>query len=81
MKLVTAGKEVIMCNDLVAHSHFVSKTRQLFETEKGSFVYKMDENLIYRLKSTESYTRLLLKLLKQEENIIYNNKLTHIKNV
>jgi hypothetical protein len=77
LKLVTAGKEVIMCNNLVAHSHFVSDTRQLFETEEGSFVYKMDENLIYRLKSNESYTRLLLKLLRQEENRIYDNNLIH----
>lgn len=68
MKLVTAGPEVIMANGLIAHTHFVSETRQLFETEEGSFVYKMDEQLIYKLKDDLSYTRLLLKLLKIQEN-------------
>lgn len=79
MKLVTAGKQVIMCNNLVAHSHFVSDTRQLFETEEGSFVYKMDEQLIYKLKDSTSYTRLLLKLLRLEETVIRENNLIHKK--
>jgi hypothetical protein len=69
MKLVTAGKQVIMCNDLVAHSHFVSDTRQLFETEEGSFVYKMDEKVVCKLKDDTSYTRLLLKLLPIQERM------------
>jgi len=68
MRLVTAGIEVIMCNDLIAHSHFVSKTRQLFETEEGSFVYKMDEKKLVKL-TLDSYTNLLFKLLKLEENL------------
>jgi hypothetical protein len=67
MKLVTAGIKVIEANGFLAHTHFSSKTRQLFETEEGSFVYKMDEKLIYRLKDPNSYIFLLLKLLKLQE--------------
>ena len=77
MKLVTAGTQVIQANGFIAHTHFISDTRQLFETEEGSFVYKMDEQLIYKLKSTESYTQLLLKLLKLEEMQIYKTTETH----
>ena len=47
MNLLTAGpvktSEVIMLNNKVAHCHFMSETRQLFETEEGSYIYKMDE--------------------------------------
>jgi hypothetical protein len=68
MELVTAGVEIIKANGLIAHTHFISETRQLFETEEGSFVYKMDEQKIYKLKDGLSYTRLLLKLLRIQEN-------------
>ena len=45
MRLVTAGIEVIMCNDLIAHSHFLSKTRQLFDTNLLFKLLKLEENL------------------------------------
>lgn len=63
MDIVTAGTQVVFANNKLAHTHFVSETRQLFETEEGSFVYKMDEKKVYKLKDDLSYTRLLLKLL------------------
>lgn len=67
MQLELAGKQIVTVNGKLAVTHFISKTRQLFETEEGSFVYKMDEKLVYKLKDDTSYTRLLLKILTLEE--------------
>ena len=76
MRLVTAGPKIIMANDLVADTHFISETRQLFETSEGSFVYKMDEKLVYRLKDDVSYTRLLIKLIKIQEDAEFQTTIT-----
>ncbi len=59
---------VLLLNDKVAHTHFNSDTKQLFETEEGSFIYYKDEEKIFKI-SIDSYTRLLLKLQRLETEI------------
>jgi hypothetical protein len=71
MNLLTAGpvktSEVIMLTNKVAHCHFMSETRQLFETEEGSYIYKMDKGKVFKLHP-DKYITLLLKLITTYEN-------------
>ena len=74
MKIETFRKQVIMADREPVVTHFISNTRQLFETSKGSFVYFMDEIKVSKI-DTDKYTLLLLKLLRLEELQIYTNDL------
>ena len=65
---------VLTLNGKIAITHFQGKTRQLFETEEGSFVYKQDEQELHKL-TLDSYTALLIKLNTAVENMEY--ELTH----
>lgn len=76
MVIETFRKQVIMLDREPVITHFMSETRQLFETTKGSFVYFMDESKLNEI-NTDKYTLLLLKLLKLEENQIYINDRTN----
>ena len=59
---------ILLLNHKIAHTHFDSNTRQLFETEEGSFIYYKDEEKLFKI-SIDSYTRLLLKLQRLESEI------------
>ena len=59
---------ILLLNHKVAHTHFDSNTRQLFETEEGSVIYYKDEEKLFKI-SIDSYTRLLLKLQRLESEI------------
>lgn len=72
MKIETFRKQVIMLDREPVITHFISSTRQLFETTKGSFVYFMDEVKLTKI-DTDKYTLLLLKLLRLEEQQIFIN--------
>lgn len=53
---------ILLINSKVAVTHFESDTRQLFETEEGSFIYFKDEKKLHKIE-TEVYTKVLLKCI------------------
>ena len=53
---------ILLLNSKVAITHFESDTRQLFETEEGSFIYFKDDKKLHKI-GTEEYTKALLKCL------------------
>ena len=59
---------VLLLNSKVAITHFESLTRQLFETEEGSFIYQKDTQVLAKI-DTEKYTKLLLKVFSVQEAI------------
>lgn len=61
-----------MLNNKVAHTHLNSNTRQLFETEEGSFIYYKDEEKLHKI-DTDKYTHLLLKLQRYEDTNTYSD--------
>lgn len=67
-----SNNSVVKLGDLIAITHFRSKTRQLFETEFGSYVYYIDEQKLHKL-TTDSYTRLLIKLSHFIEHHVMDN--------
>ena len=71
MKIVKYCNQVWTLNSEICMTHFISKTRQLFETIEGTFVYFLDEDKLYKL-NPEKYFILLLKLVMFQENLEYN---------
>lgn len=69
------GKDppIILLNSKVAITHFNSDTRQLFETEDGSFIYFKDEEKLHRV-TTDCYTKALIKLTVFVDNRIYEQQ-------
>jgi hypothetical protein len=63
MKIEKTETQVWKVNNQIVHTHFLSDTRQLFETEEGSYVYFLDEDKLIKL-DTDKYTLLLIKLLR-----------------
>lgn len=53
---------ILMLNSNIAITHFESDTRQLFETEEGSFIYFKDDKKLHKI-GTEEYTKVLLKCI------------------
>lgn len=53
---------ILLVNSKVAITHFESDTRQLFETEEGSFIYFKDDKKLHKI-GTEEYTKVLLKCI------------------
>jgi hypothetical protein len=53
---------ILLVNGKVAITHFESETRQLFETDEGSFIYFKDEQKLHKI--TENlYTKALIKVI------------------
>ena len=53
---------ILLLNSKPAITHFESDTRQLFETEEGSFIYFKEEQKLHKI-DTEAYTKVLLKCI------------------
>lgn len=51
---------ILLLDTKITITHFECDTRQLFETEEGSFVYYKDVQRLYKIK-LEVYNRLLIK--------------------
>jgi len=52
---------ILLLNSKPAITHFESDTRQLFETEEGSFIYFKDDKKLHKV-DTNSYTKALIKV-------------------
>jgi len=68
---IGANPSILVLNHKVAITHFESNTRQLFETEEGSYVYFKENKKLHKLE-TASYTKLLIKLTTYIDNKDYN---------
>jgi len=53
---------ILLVNSKVVITHFESDTRQLFETEEGSFIYFKDDKKLHKI-DTEEYNKVLLKCI------------------
>mgnify|MGYP003432044283 CR=1 FL=1 len=53
---------VLLLNGEVAITHFESDTRQLFETEDGSYIYFKDERKLYSM-TLDAYFKALMKVV------------------
>ena len=53
---------VLLLNGEVAITHFESDTRQLFETEKGSYIYFKDERKLHSM-TLDAYFKALMKVV------------------
>ena len=53
---------ILLLNSNPAITHFESDTRQLFETEEGSFIYFKDEQKLHKIEQA-SYDKALLKCI------------------
>lgn len=68
---IGVNPSILVLNHKVAITHFESDTRQLFETEEGSYVYFKEDEKLHKLE-TDSYTKLLLKLTTYIDNRDYD---------
>jgi len=75
--IITEDKRIWKLNKNIAQTSFISKTRQLFDTKEGCFIYKMDEEQLIKI-TFDKYIKLLLKLERLvntfDINEIYNKK-------
>lgn len=53
---------ILLLNSNVAITHFESDTRQMFETDEGSFIYFKDEQKLHKV-TEEVYTKALIKVI------------------
>lgn len=82
MNITKCNNNVILLNNKIVYTHFQSETRQLFETEEGSYVYFLDEDRLFKL-DTDKYTTLLIKLLRFTEfaeEEVYNKEMLKLIN-
>lgn len=53
--------EILLLNNKVTILYFNSITRQIFETEEGSFIWYKDTEVLHKINSV-TLTKILLKL-------------------
>lgn len=53
---------ILLLNSKVAITHFESDTRQMFETDEGSFIYFKDEQKLHKV-TQESYVNALIRVI------------------
>lgn len=63
---------ILLLNSKRAITHFESDTRQMFETDEGSFIYFKDEQKLHKV-TAESYTNALIKVSVYVDYRVYKH--------